>query len=93
MRIGVKNNPSSFARLIPGLTFPIDSPTSPHHEMDKENPLIAKMESKLLAMGLNLINSDLFEGGLKVFELPETEFDSDLPPLEYLLQLFSIMMN
>jgi len=44
-------------------------------------------------MGFHFLNMNILEGGLNVFELSDTEFDSNVSSLKNFFQLVDIMTN
>jgi len=51
------------------------------------------MDTKLFSMGFHFLNMNILEGGLNVFELSDTEFDSNVSSLKNFFQLVDVMMN
>jgi hypothetical protein len=55
----MENEPGSLAGFVPGISFSVDSPRSPHHQVDEEHPIIGEIDAELFSMGLDILNAKI----------------------------------
>jgi len=88
-----KNEPGPIGGFVPGLSIAVDSPGSPHHQVDEKHPIIGKMDPELLSMGFNVLDAEAFQGGLELLQLADAELHPNLSAFKHLPQPIGVVVN